>query len=66
MGIGGKQHYLWRAIDQGGEVVDVFLQKRRDSVAANISLSGRLGRMGKSHEKPLQINCKAAMLHIES
>ena len=25
--IQGKQHYLWRAVDQDGEVVDVFLQK---------------------------------------
>jgi putative transposase len=25
--IDGKQHYLWRAVDQDGEVVDVFLQK---------------------------------------
>ena len=32
--IGGKQHYLWRAVDQDGEVVDVFLQKRRDGAAA--------------------------------
>ena len=30
----GKQHYLWRAVDQDGEVIDVFLQKRRDSKAA--------------------------------
>jgi len=32
--INGKQHYLWRAVDQDGEVVDVFLQPRRDGVAA--------------------------------
>jgi putative transposase len=32
--IRGKQHYLWRAVDQDGEVVDVFLQKRRDAKAA--------------------------------
>ena len=32
--IQGKQHYLWRAVDQDGEVVDVFLQKRRDAKAA--------------------------------
>ena len=32
--IDGKQHYLWRAVDQDGEIVDVFLQKRRDGVAA--------------------------------
>ena len=32
--IQGEQHYLWRAVDQDGEVVDVFLQKRRDGKAA--------------------------------
>jgi putative transposase len=32
--INGKQHYLWRAVDQDGVVVDVFLQKRRDGAAA--------------------------------
>ena len=32
--IGGKQHYIWRAVDQDGEVVDVFLQVRRDGAAA--------------------------------
>jgi putative transposase len=32
--IQGKQHYLWRAVDQDGEVVDVFLQKRCDGKAA--------------------------------
>ena len=32
--INGKQHYLWRAVDQDGEVIDVFLQSRRDGAAA--------------------------------
>jgi putative transposase len=32
--ISGKQHYLWRAVDQDGEVVDVFLQAKRDGAAA--------------------------------
>jgi putative transposase len=32
--IQGVRHYLWRAVDQDGEVVDVFLQKRRDRKAA--------------------------------
>jgi len=32
--IKGKQHYLWRAVDQDGEVVDVYLQARRDGAAA--------------------------------
>jgi putative transposase len=32
--IQGRQQYLWRAVDQDGEVVDVFLQARRDGAAA--------------------------------
>jgi hypothetical protein len=32
--IKGKQHYLWRAADQDGEVVDVYLQEERDGAAA--------------------------------
>ncbi len=32
--INGKQHYLWRAADQDGAVVDVYLQAKRDGVAA--------------------------------
>ena len=32
--IGGIQHYLWRAVDQDGEVVDIFLQKSRNAGAA--------------------------------
>jgi transposase-like protein len=32
--IGGKQMYLWRAVDAEGEVLDVLLQARRDTKAA--------------------------------
>ena len=32
--INGKQLYLWRAVDQEGDVIDVFLQSRRDGAAA--------------------------------
>ena len=32
--INGKQHYLWLAVDQDGEVVDVYLQAKRDGAAA--------------------------------
>ena len=34
MKINGKQYYLWRAVDKDGEVVDVFLQAKRDGAAA--------------------------------
>ena len=32
--INGKQRYLWRAVDQDGEVVDVYLQAKRDAATA--------------------------------
>ena len=32
--INGKHHYLWRAVDQDGDVVDVYLQAKRDGAAA--------------------------------
>jgi putative transposase len=32
--INGKQHYLWRAVDQDGKVVDVYLQAKRNGAAA--------------------------------
>src|SRR5271166_19898 len=32
--IQGVQHYLWRAVDQDGVVLDVLVQERRDATAA--------------------------------
>src|SRR3546814_1226737 len=32
--INGRQHYLWRAVDQDGAVLDVLIQPRRNSNAA--------------------------------
>src|SRR3984957_1736110 len=32
--IGGVRHYLWRAVDQDGVVLDVLVQKRRSGNAA--------------------------------
>src|SRR3954468_7748702 len=33
--ISGKKHWLWRAVDQDGVVLDVLVQSRRDKKAAN-------------------------------
>jgi len=32
--IQGKRHYLWRAVDQDGQVLDILVQTRRDQRAA--------------------------------
>ena len=34
MSINGVQHYLWRAVDQDGNVLDILVQPRRDKRAA--------------------------------
>jgi len=49
--IQGKQHYLWRAVDQDGEVVDVFLQTRRDGEAAKRFFKRLLKNHGKDPRK---------------
>jgi len=33
--IRGKQYYLWRAVDQQGQVIDILMQSRRDEAAAD-------------------------------
>ena len=50
--INGKQQYLWRTIDQDGDVIDVFLQSRRDGAAAKRFFKRLLRRQG---EEPRQI-----------
>ena len=32
--VNGRIHYLWRAVDQEGEVLDILVQSRRDKKAA--------------------------------
>ena len=39
--IAGKKHYLWRAVDQHGVVLDVLVQSRRGALANAISGTGR-------------------------
>ena len=47
----GKQHYLWRAVDQDGEVVDVYLQGKRDGTAAKRFFRRLLRRHGAEPRK---------------
>lgn len=49
--IQGKQKYLWRAVDQDGEVVDVFLQSRRDGAAAKRFFKSLLRNHGNEPRK---------------
>src|SRR4051794_9895925 len=45
--IGGTKHWLWRAVDQDGFVLDVLVQKRRDKRAAKRLLWKLLKRQAR-------------------
>jgi putative transposase len=44
--IGGKRMYLWRAVDDEGEVLDVLVQRRRDKAAARKLMRKLLKKQG--------------------
>jgi putative transposase len=50
--INGRQQYLWRAVDQDGDVIDILLQSHRDQPAAERFLRRLLCGQGKA---PLRI-----------
>ena len=45
--INGETHYLWRAVDHEGEVLEVFATKRRDRQAALQFLKRMMKRYGQ-------------------
>ncbi len=49
--IGGKQMYLWRAVDAEGEVLDVLLQAERDTKAACRLMRKLLKRQGMAPDE---------------
>jgi len=46
--INGKKHWLWRAVDQDGVVLDVLVQSRRDKKAAKRLLRKLLKKQGRA------------------
>ena len=46
--INGKKHWLWRAVDRHGAVLDVQVQSRRDRHAARRLMRKLLGKHGRA------------------
>jgi putative transposase len=46
--INGERHYLWRAVDHEGEVLESYVTKKRDKVAALRFLKKALERHGRA------------------
>ena len=45
--ISGQQRYLWRVVDQDGDVIDILVQPRRDQRARRAVLSKTSAEPGK-------------------
>jgi len=48
--INGEMHYLWRAVDHGGEVLESYVTKTRDKSAALRFLKKALKRHGRAEK----------------
>ncbi len=48
--VNGKRHYLWRAVDHEGEVLEAVVTKRRNKAAALQFLKKLMKRHGRAEE----------------
>ena len=48
--INGERHYLWRAVDHEGEVLESYVTKKRDKKAALKFMKKAMRRYGSSNE----------------
>jgi putative transposase len=46
--INGEQHYLWRAVDHEGEILEIYVTRKRDKAAALAFLKKALKRHGRA------------------
>ena len=57
--IGGKQMYLWRAVDAEGEILDVLLQAKRNARAARKLMRKLLKKQGMAPSAWVTDKCPA-------
>ena len=59
--VDGIRHWLWRAVNEHGFVLDIFLQRHRDTEAAKAFLPrllGEYGARGHSHRSAAELWCR--------
>ncbi len=67
--INGELHYLWRAVDQEGEILESYVTKTRDQKAAlrfTISEYYRWSRLVQSSDAAVPTNGKPAEIRLSS
>ena len=50
--IAGKRNWLWRAVDEEGEVLDILVQSRRDTKAAVRLMRKLIRKQGGAGQGP--------------
>ena len=60
--INGRLHYLWRAVDQDSEVLDILVQSRRDKEAAKKFFRKLLKDCATSRVRSSPTSCGATVL----
>ncbi len=63
--IGGRQQYLFRAIDDHGQIVDVYLSDRRDTAAAQRFFEGAMAASGRAPTRVTTDKANAIHPHSE-
>ena len=66
--INGQRQYLWRAVDQDGDLIDILVQPRRDGRAAQRFLSSTLTKpatrtVSSRHRQAGQLPCCSSQPH---
>jgi len=54
--INGERHYLWRAVDHEGEILESFVTKARDKKAALTFLKKAMRKQALSEETRLRLH----------
>ena len=57
--IGGERHYLWRAVDQDGDLIDILVQRYRNARAAKRFFRKLLKGQGMAAPQGLPIRLRA-------
>jgi putative transposase len=53
--IAGQKHWLWRAVDQDGYVLDEFVQSRRNTTAAKRLLTRLMRKQGMASKRIITV-----------
>jgi putative transposase len=63
--IQGQRHYLWRAVDEDGDVIDILVQSRRDRAATRFFRKLLKGQGQPSRQGERQMRRLKSAAHVQ-